>query len=136
MIKELNIATLNQGLFEITNAIKKIVNEANGTSGLCTIFIKHTSASLLIQENADPSARRDLENWLTRLVPENDAIYTHVAEGSDDMPAHIKSMLTATNVSIPIVDGNLALGIWQGIFVFEHRYGENHRTVLVHVSMD
>ena len=84
--------------------------------GLCTVFIPHTSASLTIQENADPSARRDLEAWLERLVPENDPLYTHVAEGPDDMPAHIKAALTATSLSIPVLEGRLALGTWQGIF--------------------
>ncbi|MDY6992774.1 MAG: secondary thiamine-phosphate synthase enzyme YjbQ [Pseudomonadota bacterium] len=102
--------------------------------GLCTLFVRHTSASLLIQENADPSAKRDLEHWLNRLVPEGDALYTHRLEGADDMPAHIKSALTATSLSIPIIQGQLALGTWQGIYLWEHRRQGGQRTVVVHTS--
>ncbi len=98
------------------------------------LFIQHTSASLLIQENYDPSARADLEAWLNRLVPENDPIYTHTLEGPDDMPAHIKAALTATSLAIPVIDGKLALGTWQGIFLWEHRHHAGKRRVLVHVS--
>ncbi|MEM6453640.1 MAG: secondary thiamine-phosphate synthase enzyme YjbQ [Acidobacteriota bacterium] len=102
--------------------------------GLATIFLRHTSASLTIQENADPSARRDLERWLNRLVPENDPLYTHTAEGPDDMPAHIKAALTATSLSIPLVDGRLGLGTWQGIYLWEHRRHPGTRHLLLHLA--
>jgi secondary thiamine-phosphate synthase enzyme len=102
--------------------------------GLCTVFIPHTSASLTIQENADPSARRDLECWLDRLVPEGDKLYTHLAEGPDDMPAHIKAALTAPSLSIPMQHGQLALGTWQGIFLWEHRARRGRRDIVIHVG--
>ncbi|MEM9596266.1 MAG: secondary thiamine-phosphate synthase enzyme YjbQ, partial [Acidobacteriota bacterium] len=102
--------------------------------GLCTLFLQHTSASLTIQENAAPSARRDLERWLCRLVPENDPLYTHTQEGPDDMPAHIKAALTATSLSIPVLGGRLALGTWQGIFLWEHRHHRGRRRLVVHLG--
>jgi secondary thiamine-phosphate synthase enzyme len=101
---------------------------------LCTILVQHTSASLVIQENADPSARRDLEEWLNRLVAERDPLYTHTSEGPDDMPSHIKAALTATTLSIPIIDGRLALGTWQGIYLWEHRHRGSGRNCVVHVA--
>ena len=104
--------------------------------GLCTIFIQHTSASLLIQENADPDVQVDLERWLNRLVPENDPLYTHTMEGPDDMPGHIKSMLTQSSLSIPFSNGHLALGSWQGIFIWEHRVKIRQRKVIVHLQPD
>jgi secondary thiamine-phosphate synthase enzyme len=102
--------------------------------GLCTLFIQHTSASLVIQENADPSARRDLEAWLGRLVPENDPLWTHTAEGPDDMPSHVKAALTATSLAIPIAGGRLTLGTWQGIYLWEHRRRPRTRKLVVHVG--
>lgn len=111
----------------------QVVDESPLNEGLVTLFIRHTSASLLLQENADPAARRDLEAWLNRLVPENDPIYTHTEEGPDDMPAHIKSALTAASLSIPLMDGRLALGTWQGIFLWEHRHRPGNREVIVNV---
>lgn len=134
MIEQLHIEVSGQGLHEFTGHIHKLVMKAGLTEGLCTLFIQHTSASLLIQENADPSARRDLEAWLNRLVPENDSLYTHVTEGADDMPAHIKSAITATSLSIPIVDSRLALGTWQGIYLWEHRHYSGSRCCVVHVG--
>jgi secondary thiamine-phosphate synthase enzyme len=101
---------------------------------LCTVFVQHTSASLIIQENADPSARRDLENWLNRLVKERDSLYTHTAEGPDDMPSHIKAVLTATSLGVPVVDGRLGLGTWQGIYLWEHRHRAVTRNVLVQIT--
>ena len=98
--------------------------------------MQHTSASLVIQENADPSARRDLERWLARLVPEADALFTHTLEGPDDMPAHVKSALTATSLSIPVAGGRPALGTWQGVYLWEHRYEPGTRTIVVHVGGD
>ena len=116
----------------ITSEISRAVSEAGIDQGLCTIFIRHTSASLLIQENADPSARHDLENWLNRLVPENDPLYTHTLEGADDMPAHIKSALTASSLSIPVDQNQLLLGTWQGIYLWEHRHFSGRRELVIH----
>ncbi len=134
MIDQLEIDVRGPGLHEITSAVERVVASSGFQEGLCTLFMRHTSASLTIQENADPSARRDLEAWLDRLVPEKDALYTHTAEGPDDMPAHIKAALTATSLSIPVLDGRLALGTWQGIYVWEHRRYRNRRKVVVHLG--
>jgi secondary thiamine-phosphate synthase enzyme len=134
MVKRLTVQVPGPGLHEITGQVDGAVRESGVREGLCTVFIRHTSASLVIQENADPSARRDLEAWLDRLVPESDALYTHKAEGPDDMPAHVKAMLTATSLGIPVLDGELGLGTWQGIFVWEHRRSRGRREVLVHVG--
>ena len=133
-VTSFQIAVPRPGLLEITGKVEKIVRSAELSEGICTVFIPHTSASLTIQENADPSVARDLEQWLARLVPEGDSLYTHTAEGPDDMPAHIKAALTATSLSIPILEGQLALGTWQGIFLWEHRSARSRRNVLVHVS--
>lgn len=134
MIRELTIKTRYQGLHNVTNEVAAVVGEAAMAEGVCTLFVQHTSASLIIQENADPSARRDLENWLNRLVAENDPLYTHTQEGPDDMPSHIKSVLTATSLSIPILHGRLALGTWQGIYLWEHRTSSHHRRLIVHLG--
>ena len=115
--------------------MEQVVSQESDCDGLCTVFIPHTSASLMIQENADPSAVSDLERWLDRLVPEGDPLYSHTAEGPDDMPAHIKAALTATSLSIPVVAGRLALGTWQGIFLWEHRRARGERDVIVHVGV-
>jgi secondary thiamine-phosphate synthase enzyme len=131
MYDQLAIATRGQGLYEITAHVEAIVEDADLAEGLCTVFVRHTSASLVIQENADPSARADLERWMKKLVPEHDPIYTHTAEGADDMPAHIKAALTATSVSIPVIDGRLVLGTWQGVYLWEHRRAPHSRSVLV-----
>jgi secondary thiamine-phosphate synthase enzyme len=136
MIEQISIKTKNQGLHDITQLVSGIVHANDINSGLCTLFIRHTSASLLIQENADPSARQDLENWMNQTVPENSPLYSHTAEGPDDMPAHIKSMLTQTSISIPVLDSSLVLGSWQGLFLFEHRHGEHTRQIIVHLSTD
>jgi len=134
VIRQLSIKTRGQGLHEFTNDVQAAVSEAGVEQGLCTLLVQHTSASLTIQENADPSARRDLENWLDRLVPERDALYTHTLEGPDDMPAHIKSALTAVTLSIPIINGSLALGTWQGVYLWEHRSRGGARKVAVHIG--
>jgi secondary thiamine-phosphate synthase enzyme len=130
----IEIDTPRRGLLEITARVQRVVRDAGVGEGLCTLLIQHTSASLTIQENADPSAQHDLERWLDRLVPEDDALYTHTAEGPDDMPAHIKAALTATSLSVPITGGRLALGTWQGIFVWEHRARRHTRRIAVHVG--
>lgn len=134
MVKRLSIPVPGPGLHEVTEQVREAVRESGLEEGLCTVFIQHTSASLTIQENADPSARRDLENWLKRLVPEHDPLYTHTTEGPDDMPSHIKAALTATSLSIPVVEGDLGLGTWQGIYVWEHRRHASTRRILVHVG--
>ena len=133
-IKTLHINVNDQGLHTFTPQVEQAVYDANQNEGLCTLFIQHTSASLLIQENYDPSAQADLENWLNRLVPENDPLYTHTLEGPDDMPAHIKAALTATSLSIPILNGCLALGQWQGIYLWEHRHYSGTRKVIAHIG--
>jgi len=134
MIAHLTINTNGQGLTDITAQVNALIREHDWQEGLCTVLIRHTSASLTIQENADPSARRDLEQWLSRLVPENDPLYTHTTEGSDDMPAHIKSVLTATSLSIPVEGGRLSLGTWQGLYLWEHRHRGSHRQLTVHLG--
>ena len=131
---EVSCSVQGQGLHEITDEVTRAVAALEVGDGLCTLYIPHTSASLTIQENADPAVTRDLESWLGRLVPEGDALYTHNDEGPDDMPAHIKASLTATSLSIPVVEGRLALGTWQGIFLWEHRHHRGRRKVLVHVG--
>ena len=123
-----------QGLHELTGEVARAVGRSGVAEGLCTVFLRHTSASLTIQENADPSARRDLERWLNRLVPENDPLYTHTSEGPDDMPAHIKAALTAASLSVPILGGRLALGTWQGIYLWEHRHRAGERKLVVHLG--
>jgi len=129
----LQVSAPRQGLHEITADVERVVSKEGVTSGLCNIFIRHTSASLVIQENADPSAKRDLEAWLNQLVQADDPLYTHTSEGPDDMPAHIKAALTATQLSIPIIDGRLALGTWQGIYLWEHRLRAGRREIVVTV---
>ncbi|HEU4922865.1 MAG TPA: secondary thiamine-phosphate synthase enzyme YjbQ [Burkholderiales bacterium] len=133
MVKQLVVETSGQGLLEITPTVNTVVANAGIEEGLCTIFVRHTSASLVIQENADPSAKRDLERWLNRLVPEGDPFYEHDTEGPDDMPSHIKAALTATSLSIPVMKKRLALGTWQGIYLWEHRRRGSRREVVVHV---
>ena len=135
MIRRITVETPGQGLHEITSAVRDALRGANIAEGLCTVFVQHTSASLVIQENADPSAKRDLERWLARLVPEGDPLYTHDAEGPDDMPSHLKAALGATSLSIPVVEGKLALGTWQGIFLWEHRRRGSRRSVVLHIGI-
>ena len=134
MIDGFETRTPGPGLHEVTRELERLVAASEIEAGLCTVLIQHTSASLTIQENADPSARADLERWLARLVPENDPVYTHTAEGPDDMPAHIKAALTATSLSIPIEGGRLALGTWQGVFLWEHRRRGGRRRCVVHIG--
>jgi len=134
LICTLDIDPSGPGLHEFTRELQAVVTRSKVQEGLCTAFVQHTSASLLVQENADPSARADLERWLARLVPEGDPFYTHDAEGPDDMPAHIRAALTATSISIPVQGGRLGLGTWQGVFLFEHRRRPGRRRVLVHVG--
>jgi len=130
----ITVTSPRRGLHEITSEVANAVAESGVSEGLCTLLVRHTSASLTIQENADPSARRDLEVWLNRLVPDNDPLFTHTDEGPDDMPSHIKAALTSTTLSIPVIDGVLALGTWQGIYLWEHRSRPRPRQVVVHVG--
>jgi len=134
MVKKITIQPRGKGLYEITDEVLSVVHGARVSEGLCTVFIRHTSASLTIQENADPSARADLEAWLNRLVPERDKLYTHTAEGPDDMPSHIKAILTDVSLSIPVLEGTLVLGTWQGIYLWEHRKNGHRREVVVHIA--
>jgi secondary thiamine-phosphate synthase enzyme len=135
MVSEFALDTPGQGLHEITTQVQSEVRKSGVAEGLCTVFVRHTSASLVIQENADPSAKRDLERWLNRLVPEGDPFYQHDAEGPDDMPGHIKAALTATSLSIPVSAGSLALGTWQGIYLWEHRRRGSRREVVLHIGI-
>jgi secondary thiamine-phosphate synthase enzyme len=134
MIETLSIQTQGPGLVNFTRQVSSLVQGAGLEEGLCTVFVQHTSASLIIQENADPSVQDDLENFMKRLVPENDPLYTHTAEGPDDMPAHIRSALTQTSMGIPIMNGQLVLGTWQGLYLWEHRHRPHRRQVVVHIA--
>lgn len=134
MIITRSISVTGQGLHGITDTVANSLHSSPVAEGLCTLFIQHTSASLLVQENYDPSARHDLEQWLNRLVPENDPLYTHTLEGPDDMPAHIKAALTASCLSIPFQNRSLCLGTWQGIYLWEHRHFSGERKVLIHLG--
>lgn len=134
MIRTIETSTRGKGLHEITAAVERAVAESGLEEGLCTIMIQHTSASLTIQENADPSARHDLEQWLDRHVHEGDPHFTHTHEGPDDMPSHIKAALTSTTLSIPIAKSRLALGTWQGVYLWEHRARGSRRRCILHLG--
>ena len=134
--KAIKIKTVGKSLHKITNQIDRIVAESQITTGLCIVFVRHTSASLIIQENADPDVLQDLENFFAKLVPEDSMAYLHGAEGLDDMPAHIRSVLTNTSEQIPIAGGRLVLGTWQGVYLWEHRQRSNHREIVVHILGD
>ena len=133
-VEQITISVPGSGLHECTDRVSDVVSASGASAGLCTVFIRHTSASLIIQENADPSARVDMEAWLDRLVPEGDSLYTHVDEGPDDMPAHIKAALLPVSLTIPVTDGQLALGTWQGIYLFEHRAAPHRRQIVAHLG--
>lgn len=130
----LECRTNGRGTTEVTREVAECVAAAGVDTGLCHIFIRHTSASLIITENADPAVRRDLDRFLARLVPDGAPVFEHAAEGPDDMPAHVRSVLTQTGISVPIVDGRLALGTWQGLFVWEHRTSPHTRRLIVTVQ--
>ena len=129
----LEVRTRGQGLYDVTRQITSWVNDQQFSTGLLTVFIQHTSASLTIQENADPDVTHDLNQHFTRLVPEDNRLYRHTIEGPDDMPAHIRAALTDVSLSIPLVNGKLVLGTWQGVYVFEHRTHPHTRTVVLHL---
>jgi secondary thiamine-phosphate synthase enzyme len=129
----IHLATDGQGLYEITSRVRDWVGRQRITTGLLTLYLHHTSASLLIQENADPDVLLDLNDWFRKAVPEDTRFYRHTQEGADDMPAHIRAALTAIQVSVPVVDGRLDLGRWQGVFLYEHRARGRERQITLHL---
>ena len=129
---EFRLSTRGRGLYEFTDQVSEWIVSHRWQNGLATLHLRHTSASLLIQENADPDVRRDLESFFSRLVPDGDRLFVHTTEGEDDMPAHIRTALTAVNLSIPVTRGRLALGTWQGLYLWEHRTAPHTRTVAAH----
>jgi secondary thiamine-phosphate synthase enzyme len=131
-LHELRISTRGRGFYEITDNVAAWLSQKGFKDGLLTLHLRHTSASLLIQENADPDVRRDLETFFSRLVPDGDRMFIHRAEGDDDMPAHVRTSLTAVNLSIPVSKGRMTLGTWQGIYIWEHRLSPHSRTVTLH----
>jgi secondary thiamine-phosphate synthase enzyme len=131
---QLEVRTTGKGLYEITDGVQAKVDRCGVRNGTVSVFVQHTSCSLLIMENADPTARRDLEEFFDRLVPEDADYFTHGSEGSDDMPSHIRMALTRTGETVPIVDGKMQLGTWQGIFLFEHRRAPHRRTVALTIT--
>ncbi len=130
---EIELRTRGRGFYEFTGEVEALVAQTRVQTGLVTLHLQHTSASLLIQENADPEVRRDLERFFSRLVPDGDALFQHTCEGEDDMPAHVRTALTTVNLSIPISGGRPALGVWQGIYLWEHRRQAHRRRVSAHV---
>jgi secondary thiamine-phosphate synthase enzyme len=128
-----SVETRGKGLYDISARVRSVVEESSIATGLCTVFVAHTSASLLIQENADVEVQRDLERFFARLVPEGDPLFKHVEEGPDDMPAHVRAALTQTSLGIPVTRKGLALGTWQGVYLYEHRNAPHTRTLIVHV---
>ena len=134
MVRTISIPTSGRGLIDISERVESIVTQASRPEGLCTVFVRHTSASLLIQENADPAVLADLEHWLAKWVVDGDPLFTHRAEGPDDMAAHIRSALTQTSISVPYTNHQLMLGTWQGIYLWEHRYAPHTRELAIHVA--
>jgi secondary thiamine-phosphate synthase enzyme len=130
----ISIHTKGRGSYEITSKVEAVVSAADVQTGMCHVFIQHTSASLILCENADPTVRMDLDAFMARLVPDGDAIFRHTTEGEDDMPAHIRTVLTHSSLTIPISNGHCALGTWQGIYVWEHRTHPHQRTVIITVQ--
>ena len=133
-LHEFAVQTRGPGAHDVTREVVDWVSESGIERGLLTLYVRHTSASLMVQENYDPEVMRDMERFLRRLVPPGDSLFRHTAEGPDDMPAHVRSALTHTSVSIPVLGGEPALGTWQGIFLYEHRDRPHHRKVLAHLS--
>ncbi|MEO1575875.1 MAG: secondary thiamine-phosphate synthase enzyme YjbQ [Pseudomonadota bacterium] len=134
MHKTITIQTPGRGARDITTQVREAVSEATGGDALCHVFLQHTSASLMLCENADPDVRRDLDAFMARLVPDGDDLFVHTAEGPDDMPAHVRTVLTQSHLTIPVVAGGLALGTWQGIYLWEHRAAPHTRRVIVSVA--
>jgi len=132
-VHDLVLPTHGRGFYEFTDSVERLVEDSGLKTGLATLHLQHTSASLLLQENADPEVRHDLERFFSRLVPDGDALFLHTSEGDDDMPAHVRTALTTVNLSVPIMNGGLALGTWQGIYLWEHRLAPHRRRVIVHL---
>jgi len=132
--QQIQVDTRARGAHELTADVQSVVRQSGIKSGTCNVFIRHTSASLMICENADPAVLRDLETFMARLVPDGDPMFTHTAEGPDDMPAHVRSILTRSDLNVPVMDGRCALGTWQGVYLLEHRHRGHRRTVIVTVT--
>ena len=132
--QRLTVATRGRGTYDMTREVVQAVRESGISTGLCHIFVHHTSASLILCENADPTVRRDLEAFMSRLVPDGDPLFDHTQEGPDDMPAHVRSILTKMDLSVPVSGGRCGLGTWQGIYLYEHRTRAHSRQVTVTVS--
>ena len=133
VLQQIEIQTRGRALYEFTDKVQELVAKCGLRDGSATLHVQHTSASRLIQENADPEVRRDLERFFSRLVPDGDKLFEHTAEGEDDMPAHVRSVLTTVNLTIPFENGRLALGTWQGIYLWAHRHHPHRRTVVVNL---
>jgi len=138
MIKqeELSVSTTGRGTIDLTHEIQKIVSRSGISAGICHIFLKHTSASLMLCENADPAVRHDLETFMSRYVPDGDPMFTHTDEGPDDMSAHVRSILTQNDLNLPVSGGQCALGTWQGVYLWEHRHAPHQRKILLTISGD
>ena len=132
--QEFSVATEGRGTYDLSDDIQQAVRESGVRVGLCHVFLRHTSASLMLCENADPAVRRDLETFMQRQAPDGDPMFTHTAEGPDDMPAHVRSILTQSDLNLPIADGRCALGTWQGVYLWEHRLAPHRRKVLLTIS--
>ncbi len=132
--QELHVSTSGRGTYDISRDIQQAVRESGVRAGICHVFVRHTSASLMLCENADPDVRRDLETFMARVVPDGDPEFLHSSEGPDDMPAHVRSVLTSSDLNIPILDGRCALGTWQGVYLWEHRYRSHNRRVLLTIQ--
>ena len=132
--QELQIATSGRGTYDLSRQVQGAVAESGIASGMCHVFIRHTSASLMLCENADPAVLRDMESFMSRTVPDGDPMFTHTAEGPDDMPAHVRSVLTQSDLNLPVIDGRCALGTWQGVYLWEHRHAPHSRRVIVTVQ--
>lgn len=134
--QELSIPTQGRGTYDLSGQVQSVVAGSGISSGMCHVFIRHTSASLMLCENADPDVMRDMETFMSRTVPDGDPMFTHTAEGPDDMPAHVRSVLTQSDLNLPVIDGRCALGTWQGIYLWEHRHAPHTRRVIVTVQGD
>lgn len=134
--QELSVATSGRGTYDLSQQVQSAVAASGISAGMCHVFIRHTSASLMLCENADPDVMRDMETFMSRTVPDGDPMFTHTAEGPDDMPAHVRSVLTQSDLNLPVVDGRCALGTWQGVYLWEHRHAPHSRRVIVTVQGD
>lgn len=133
---EFEVRTNGRGTYDISREVQGFVRDCGVTTGLCQVFIRHTSASLMLCENADPAVMQDMEAFMARTVPDGDPLFTHTAEGPDDMPAHVRSVLTQSDLGLPVKNGQCALGTWQGVYLWEHRYAPHTRRVIVTVQGD